>query len=213
MKETDKQYIRAFLSNDQRLIRRAYEELQRPFLAFIRSHTPIREDFEMDAYQEAFIRMQQNILYGRLTEDNLSTSLLGYLEGIGYNTAMELCHADKETPISLIERPEEHDTSGYWDVPDVSDWGEACSPEDMHDPLIEMEEKERERIIREQVMLMGTPCSPLLLGYYWDNKSMQQLAKELGYWSADTAKNQKARCMKKLTTFVTSKLRLYGYER
>ena len=72
-------------------------------------------------------------------------------------------------------------------------------------------DEERERIIREQVMLIGKPCAPLLQGFYWEDKSMETLAQELGYSNADSAKAQKAKCMKKVMTFVKQKLIAYGY--
>ncbi len=48
---------------------------------------------------------------------------------------------------------------------------------------------ERERIIREQVMLMGQPCAPLLIGVLWQNLSMAQIAKRLHYSNADSSKS------------------------
>ena len=40
---------------------------------------------------------------------------------------------------------------------------------------------------------------------------METLAQELGYSNADSAKTQKAKCMKKVMTFVKQKLIAYGY--
>jgi hypothetical protein len=74
-----------------------------------------------------------------------------------------------------------------------------------------MDTQERERIIRSLVEQLGKPCAPLLLGCLWQNKSMETLAQELGYSNADSAKSQKAKCMKKVKTFVKQQLIEYGY--
>jgi hypothetical protein len=85
------------------------------------------------------------------------------------------------------------------------------SSEQLFDPNEEMDTQERERIIRSLVEQLGKPCAPLLLGYLWQNKSMETLAQELGYSNADSAKSQKAKCMKKVKTFVKQQLIEYGY--
>jgi hypothetical protein len=51
----------------------------------------------------------------------------------------------------------------------------------------------------------------LLLGHLWENKAMSELATELGYSNADSAKSQKSKCMKKVITFIKPKLIKYGY--
>jgi hypothetical protein len=79
------------------------------------------------------------------------------------------------------------------------------------DPNDEMDTQERERIIRQLVERLDKPCAPLLLGYLWDNKSMSDLAAELGYKNADSAKSQKSKCMDKVKTFVKQQLIGYGY--
>ena len=79
------------------------------------------------------------------------------------------------------------------------------------DPNDDMDTQERERIIRSLIEQLGKPCAPLLLGYLWENKSMEMLAQELGYSNADSAKSQKAKCMKKVKTFVKQQLIEYGY--
>ena len=74
-----------------------------------------------------------------------------------------------------------------------------------------MDIQEREHIIRSLVEQLGAPCAPLLIGFLWKNKSMNELAQELGYSSADSAKTQKSKCMNKVKTFVKHKLIEYGY--
>lgn len=209
---TDKEIIESFLNNDQMGIRKAYYAWRMPFDQSISRLLPNDEDRE-DAYQEAFIRLQQHILTERLTADNIQKSLLAYFKTIGRYVALEIInqrnkgqnHTDEENDIDTINIKEELEFS---DEP-MDD--EPLSSDQSFDPNDDMDTQERERIIRSLVEQLGKPCAPLLLGHLWENKSMEILAQELGYSNADSAKSQKAKCIKKVKTFVKQQLIEYGY--
>ena len=209
---TDKEIIESFLNNDQMGIRKAYYAWRMPFDQSISRLLPNDED-RADAYQEAFIRLQQHILTERLTADNIQKSLLAYFKTIGRYVALEIInqrnkgqnHTDEENDIDTINIKEELEFS---DEP-MDD--EPLSSDQSFDPNDDMDTQERERIIRSLVEQLGKPCAPLLLGHLWENKSMEILAQELGYINADSAKSQKAKCMKKVKTFVKQQLIEYGY--
>jgi RNA polymerase sigma factor (sigma-70 family) len=63
-----------------------------------------------------------------------------------------------------------------------------------------------ERAAYAESLLSNTSdrCREILLAYYYDNLSMEQVALKLGYTNADNAKNQKSRCMDKLRKAVSS---------
>lgn len=209
---TDKEIIESFLNNDQMGIRKAYYAWRMPFDQSVSRLLPNDED-RADAYQEAFIRLQQHILTERLTADNIQKSLLAYFKTIGRYVALEIInqrnkgqnHTDEENDIDTINIKEELEFS---DEP-MDD--EPLSSDQSFDPNDDMDTQERERIIRSLVEQLGKPCAPLLLGHLWENKSMEILAQELGYSNADSAKSQKAKCMKKVKTFVKQQLIEYGY--
>ena len=209
---TDKEIIESFLNNDQMGIRKAYYAWRMPFDQSILRLLPNDED-RADAYQEAFIRLQQHILTERLTADNIQKSLLAYFKTIGRYVALEIInqrnkgqnHTDEENDIDTINIKEELEFS---DEP-MDD--EPLSSDQSFDPNDDMDTQERERIIRSLVEQLGKPCAPLLLGHLWENKSMEILAQELGYSNADSAKSQKAKCIKKVKTFVKQQLIEYGY--
>ncbi len=209
---TDNEIIRAFKGNDQKGIRWAYNAWRVPFrtaLSFRVSHLPLDEDDLCDVYQEAFIRIQQHILADRIVPDH-EGSLLAYLKEIGFYVAQEMVRARKEIPVSRVSQSDSDDEQESVNTPE--DEAEIKQiHETGYDPLADYETVERERIIREQVMLMGQPCAPLLIGVLWQNLSMAQIAKRLHYSNADSAKAQKAKCMKKVKTFVKQRLIEYGY--
>jgi hypothetical protein len=49
---------------------------------------------------------------------------------------------------------------------------------------------------------MGKPCAPLLLKFYWDAQSWEDIATELGYANANSAKTQKNKCMNKIKSLL-----------
>lgn len=209
---TDKEIIQSFIDNNQHGIREVYYAWRVPFEQSLSHLLPNLEDMA-DAYQEAFIRLQQHILTERLTADNIQKSLLAYFKTIGRYVALEIINQrnkgqnqpNKDEDIDAIDIKEELEFS---DDP-IVDYPQSSTQ--LFDPNEEMDTQERERIIRSLVEQLGKPCAPLLLGHLWENKSMEILAQELGYSNADSAKSQKAKCMKKVKTFVKQQLIEYGY--
>ena len=209
---TDKEIIQSFIDNNQHGIREVYYAWRVPFEQSIMRLLPNTDDMD-DAYQEAFIRLQQHILTERLTADNIQKSVLAYFKAIGRYVALEMINqrnkgqnqTDDEGDADTIAIKEE------LECPDDLMDDEPKSSEQSFDPNDDMDSQERERIIRSLVEQLGKPCAPLLLGHLWENKSMEILAQELGYSNADSAKSQKAKCMKKVKTFVKQQLIEYGY--
>lgn len=210
---TDTEIIQAFLTNNQQGIRWAYDAWQSSFCASVLFRTHIDEDYIEDAYQEAVIRLQQHILTGRITLETLRAPLLAYLKEIGYYVALELIRGRREIPETLLHSSEsDNDEENGYDLTDKADeqTGQKLSG-GVYDPMESYMDEERERVIREQVMRVGKPCAPLLLGFFWEDKSMDRLAMELGYSNADSAKSQKAKCMKKVMNYVKQNLIALGY--
>ncbi|MEO6455243.1 MAG: sigma-70 family RNA polymerase sigma factor [Ginsengibacter sp.] len=65
---------------------------------------------------------------------------------------------------------------------------------------LEMHEKKNEELIlMEQAMdKIGEPCKSLLEAYYFEKKSMPEIADHFGYTNADNAKTQKYKCLVRL---------------
>lgn len=208
---TDKEIIQSFLDNNQRGIREAYYAWRMPFEQSLTRLLPNTDDMD-DAYQEAFIRLQQHILTERLTADNIEKSLLAYFKTIGRYVALEIINQRNKGR----NRTDEDEATDATDIKEELELSDDMDDEPQYsdqsfDPNDDMDTQERERIIRSLIEQLGKPCAPLLLGHLWENKSMEILAQELGYSNADSAKSQKAKCMKKVKTFVKQQLIEYGY--
>jgi len=67
---------------------------------------------------------------------------------------------------------------------------------------IDMEKPEREKIIAQCLEQLGETCRKVLMYYYFDEMSMQEIADKLGFANTDTAKTKKYKCKQKLDELV-----------
>lgn len=61
---------------------------------------------------------------------------------------------------------------------------------------------EREKIIAKCIEQLGETCKKVLMYYYFEELSMQDIADKLGFANTDTAKTKKYKCKKKLDELV-----------
>lgn len=179
---TDQQYISAFRQNNQTAITDFYECNERSFKRSISNkfHT-LNADLLAEVYLDSVCRLWEIIKRGKLTENMLTRPLAGYLYGIGEKVMLEHLRKEKELVFD-----DEHI--------------QLQAEIDIEESLRAYERTEQQQMIQETVNNMGKPCAPLLLKFYWESLSMDDIAIELGYKNADSAKTQKNRCMKKLKT-------------
>ena len=65
-----------------------------------------------------------------------------------------------------------------------------------------MDGPEREKIIAKCMNQLGETCRKVLMYYYFDEMSMQEIADKLGFANTDTAKTKKYKCKQKLDELV-----------
>lgn len=64
------------------------------------------------------------------------------------------------------------------------------------------ESKERNKIVAECIEQLGETCKKVLMYYYFEEMSMQDIADKLGFANTDTAKTKKYKCKKKLDELI-----------
>jgi len=52
--------------------------------------------------------------------------------------------------------------------------------------------------VRDALDRLGEPCRTLLILFYWEEASMEEIASRLGFANAETAKSKKYQCKKAL---------------
>ena len=61
-----------------------------------------------------------------------------------------------------------------------------------------MVESERSQTVASALEKLGDPCKTLLLLYYWEEKSQEDIAAQMGFANAATVKSKKYTCKKML---------------
>lgn len=69
----------------------------------------------------------------------------------------------------------------------------------------DFEKEEREKVIAKCLNELGETCRKVLMYYYFDDMSMQEIADKLGFANADTAKTKKYKCKEAFDELVKAK--------
>ena len=138
------------------------------------------EDQAKDIFQEAYLSVWQQVNAGDFSPKN-NTALQGFLYQVSKNKWLDFLRSRKykvEQPLnaSLLE---------------ISDNQEG---EDQDQRLQKLE---------KAFLQLGESCKELLKLFYFKKVSLQDLAQSFG-WTAQTAKNNKYRCMETLRKIIKS---------
>ena len=174
------------LLESNRIITETYNNLRQPFLAFASHNYNLSKYDSEDIFHDTLIAFRQNLLDGKI--NNLKEPLKTYVFGIG-----------KKKIVDHLRNRKKEDL----DIP-VEDYPIPVPPKD-DDP--ESLIIERNEIVYREVSQMENPCKEILLLYYWHKKNMHEIAGQMNYSGSEVAKTQKNRCMKKISTILTKKLK------
>ncbi len=174
---SDNQIIAQIRSGGQTELGMIYEKYRDEFIHWIIKEFHCSTDDSKDIYQLTILIFYDNVKSGKL--EHLMSSVKTYLFGIGKNLARENIRKGKRnTPINQEKWLKEY----LIDEPDQ--------------PL-----DENLFIIAKNVLAnLGQPCQQLVKLFYYEKKSMEEISVMLNYKNADTAKNQKCKCMARLRT-------------
>jgi len=152
-----------------------YETYREEFLHWISKEYQCSSDDSKDIYQLTILIFYDNIKQEKL--QHLVSSVKTYIFGIGKNVVLDFRRrAKKNTPLEKERWLNDYLT----DEPDLS-------PSDqMFD------------VAGKALVKLGDPCRQLVEMFYYGKKSMEEITEVLHYKNAETAKNQKCKCMKRL---------------
>jgi RNA polymerase sigma factor (sigma-70 family) len=68
--------------------------------------------------------------------------------------------------------------------------------------VMDTETAEKEKIVARCIDQLGETCKKVLMYYYFEEMSMQDIADKLGFANTDTAKTKKYKCKKKLDDLI-----------
>src|SRR5688572_16737475 len=151
---------------------RIYEEYRTEFLHWVSREFNCSADDSKDIYQLTILIFYDNVRSGKLY--HLASSVKTYLYGIGKNVARDNMRKQRRTsPL----------TQEQW----LNDY--------LADDAGETNDEHLFAIARKVLGTLGQPCQRLIELFYYERKSMEDISVELNYKNADTAKNQKCKCM------------------
>jgi|WetSurMetagenome_2_1015567.scaffolds.fasta_scaffold18184_4 RNA polymerase sigma factor (sigma-70 family) len=167
--------------NDQALTE-LFQKNRRPITSLVIRNQGSEDDAE-DVLQEALVAFWEKVHSGSFEyQAKLST----YIYTIAKNIWLRRL---------IRQRRELHSTSDEFET----------ATEDAN-PQEELEENERITAVQEAMEQIGNPCRDLLLLYYWEERSMEEIAVKLGFANANTVKSKKYQCKKVLEKMVQKAL-------
>lgn len=167
---TDEGLISALKKGDNEALKYVYKTYWPMISRFVRCNSGRMEDAE-ELYQEGIITLYEKL---RTTDFILTCSVKTYIYSICRNKWLYLLKGRK-----VIMDIEEYDAINL-------------------EPADEMHELPENKEIVEAISSMGDPCHTLLIGFYYQQLSLDILADKLKYASASVAKQQKFRCVERL---------------
>lgn len=152
-----------------------YEEYRKEFLHWISKEYHCSSDDGKDIYQLTILIFYDNIRQGKL--EHLVSSVKTYLFGIGKNIALENMRKEKRyTPIN----------QDSW----LNDYVADESGQGTDETFFEF--------AKTALIKLGQPCQQLIELFYYEKKSIAEIASSMHYKNGETAKNQKCKCMARL---------------
>lgn len=171
---TDAEILDRIRKGDEEALVSLYRSCRTMILSYILKNHGSEDDAE-DLLQEALIILWERVRAGTFEQKaKLSTFLYATVKHMWLR---RLARYRREIPGEI--NPEIHES-------------------DNPSPLEELIQSEEVTRMAEAMDKLGEPCRSLLLLYYWEEKSMDEIATILGFANAQTAKSKKYQCKKAL---------------
>lgn len=170
---SEQKLIERIYDNDRNVLGELFMKYERMIVAHITTHGGNQDDAE-DMLQEAIIVLWQKVCSGEFV---LNVKLGTYLMAVAKNKWL----AEMRRRQRLVV----HDT-------------DLDCPDNQINSLDELIDEERKEQFQKAFELIQPVCQKLLKLYYFEERSMSDIARILNFANADTAKAKKYQCMKAL---------------
>lgn len=170
---TPKNVIDLLKKDDEKTIRKLYDENKKGFLIFANRYHLDVEDV-LDIYQDAVIALIENAKKGKI--DDLQSSVSTYLFGIGKFMIFQKLKKEKKT-----FSKDDFSNLEYVD--------ESYNEDENNIQVI---------LLQHAFNKLGDQCRKVLQLFYYEEKNLDEIQKILEYSNKDVLKSQKSRCLKQL---------------
>jgi RNA polymerase sigma factor (sigma-70 family) len=171
---TDAKILDLMHQGDDEALVMLYRQNQKAVTSYVLRNNGSGEDAE-DVLQESVIILWERVQSGRF---EYSAKLSTFIFGIAKNVWSRKRMRKHREPATEFEN-------------DVFDSGEQSALDAMID-------SERSRTIADAMERLGDPCRTLLVLYYWEERSQEEIALQMGFANAATVKSKKYTCKKML---------------
>ncbi len=175
----DDALIAAIHGGDERALAHLYR-LHWPMVSHFVLQNSGSEDDAQDVYQEGVMVFYEKVRDGSL---ELSCQIKTYLYAVCRRLWLKRLTSKSRFGVRLLDE-QEH--------------GSLLNTGAEEDLLMAEEQDRQFTTMDEALNHLGEPCRSLIEGFYLLDKSMQDLTAEFGYTNADSAKNQKYKCLVRL---------------
>lgn len=159
---------------DDEALMMLYRQNQKAVASYVLRNNGSEDDAD-DVLQEAVIILWERVQSGRYEHSaKLSTFIFGVAKNVWSRKRMR----KHREPATEFEN-------------DTFDSGEGSALDAMID-------SERSRTIAGAMEKLGDPCRTLLVLYYWEERSQEEIALQMGFANAATVKSKKYTCKKML---------------
>lgn len=167
-------WILKIKTNENEALKEIYALCREDCLVWLQRDFGCSEDDALDIFQMSVLILYDNVTKGKLT--TLSSNVKTYLFGIAKNKALEYLR-DKRKNASD-------------DITLIVNYVVQESQDDTVDHQLS--------VAMVSLDKLGDPCKSVLQLYYYHDMSMEEITEKMGYKNADTTKNQKYKCLKRL---------------
>ena len=158
-----------------------YTENRRPFIKFARKYGVLEVD-ALDIYQDAIIAFQDNIVSGKI--NSIGSSTQTYLFSIGKFMIFKFFNRNNHevaiTENDIKKLKEEFDFSNFEQTKD----------------------NQYQKLVNSCFNELTKKCHEVLLLYYYNGLTLEEIQSYLGYDNYNVVKSQKSRCLKSLKEII-----------
>ena len=169
--------LNALKAGNGGILKQMYFLYRTDFIVWLCRKTSCKEDMALDIFHQSLMALHYNIVNDKISK--FEKSIRAYLFGIGKNKYLQIIR--KKQPETLSYDGFDDFEEDLAVLPD-----EACL------------KKEQRKNILGLLRKMREPCYSILYLFYYENRSLADIAIQLNYLNDKVAKTQKARCMNKL---------------
>ncbi|MDE7026448.1 MAG: sigma-70 family RNA polymerase sigma factor [Duncaniella freteri] len=190
--------------NYEDIVREWYNRLRPEFLRRLTAKYSGLSLYDAEnLYQDTFIAVQENLMLGRIKED---TSWSSYIMTIGMNMASKAWRKIGKTDSTDAD----YEDSGAKTARKVDELLKTMPTGEDEIPLYKNEEALS--LLGDELIHTPEPCGSIIRLFYYEDMSMDEIAEEIGYKNATTAKAKKSQCMSDLIERVSLALRRAGFD-